>query len=633
MGDFNLAEVLWGQLQTAGGDVSKLNTSGGPERIEYIDIGLLDGDPRNRRTLQGLDELAANIELLGLRQPLRVRENPDAPGRFVIVSGHRRRAALQKLVDDGRADLGRVPCIRERLEGSMALQELRLIFDNLDTQPYSGAEKAKLAARVEELLYLLKEEGLEFPGRMRDQVAAACKISAPKLARLKVIREKLAPEYMALFEKDKLPEQTAYALARLPQDFQERLASVLPETPSGQVAEKLLKKYGEGWRWEPALQCPDGKPCKRGDTFLRRDCEARSWQSFCGGKTCCLECAEAKSDYSPCERMCSKAKARRKAGKDEAEKAAYQRRQKTGRKYQKETQGYARRLLPAIDAAGLAEHEKIYWDYGSCDVAVIRQWAAGEFDDPAEWFSARLVPGKCREAVEMARLLCCSTDFLMGLTNDFRPQAAQALPPQEDTAEEADGTEAEAPVQDVSKLDTIPEEESDGGAEEVPARCIRWESRGRTPPENQPILTYQLTSDGPVYRPAVWDGSQFKAPNGRKVLTGLQYTQWLELPPPGSGDVYRVAPPEQAGGQLAICGWMPGGTVPGTPCDVAADFRISGADGSSDSILRRICWFDGVDFLFRKQGEKIDAACIRWMALPPTEDDVSKLDTSGEEST
>ena len=169
-------------------NVSDLDTSGGAQQIEYIDIGLLDGDPRNRRDLRGLEELAANIELLGLRQPLRVRENPESPGRFIIVSGHRRRAALQRLVDDGRADFARVPCIRDVSAQSSALQELRLIFDNLDTQPYSSAEKAKIAARVEELLYVLKEEGMEFPGRMRDQVAAACRISAPKLARLKVIQ-------------------------------------------------------------------------------------------------------------------------------------------------------------------------------------------------------------------------------------------------------------------------------------------------------------------------------------------------------------------------------------------------------------------------------------------------------------
>lgn len=165
---YSLGDVLKQQLKGLGANVSNLDTSGGAQQIEYIDIGLLDGDPRNRRDLRGLEELAANIELLGLRQPLRVRENPDAPGRFIIVSGHRRRAALQRLVDDGGAEFARVPCIRDNPAQSSAMQELRLIFDNLDTQPYSDAEKAKIAARVEELLYVLKEEGLEFPGRMRD---------------------------------------------------------------------------------------------------------------------------------------------------------------------------------------------------------------------------------------------------------------------------------------------------------------------------------------------------------------------------------------------------------------------------------------------------------------------------------
>ncbi len=645
---FNLAAALAG--------VSKLDTSGGAQQIEYIDIGLLDGDPRNRRDLRGLEELAANIELLGLRQPLRVRENPDAPGRFIIVSGHRRRAALQRLVDDGGAEFAQVPCIRDNPAQSSALQELRLIFDNLDTQPYSDAEKAKLAARVEELLYLLKEEGLEFPGRMRDQVAAACKISAPKLARLKIIREKLVPEYMGLFEKDKLPEQAAYALARLPEDFQKRLANALSEAPSGSAAEKVLKKYNEGWRWEPELQCPDGNSCKRGDTFLRRDCEAPGWASWCGGQTCCLECKQAKADCAPCERMCSKAKARRKSAKDEAAEAAHKRKQKAGRKYQKETQVYAKRLLPAIDAAGLPEDEMIRWNYSRYTVAEVRRWAAGEFDDPAGWYQARLTPGECKADVEMSQLLGCSTDFLMGLTDNFRPPAGTEQPPQEGPALETDGTEAgedvpasEETTQDVSNLDTI----SDDEPEEVPARRIRWESRGRTPPEGKTILTYEPTNDGPVYRAVVWKEGQFKFPNGKKFASGLQFTKWLEVPPPASGEEFQLdltsgSPPEpseavpvgkggrngaerssrrQAGTEWAefLPTWMPGGTFPREPCEVVADLK----DGKM--IYRQFCRFDGETFLMGHSGVRIDAECVRWMAPPPVEDDVSKLDTSEEE--
>ena len=59
------------------GDVPDSDTSGSlptaREQIEYIDIDRIDDDPRNFYELSGLDELAANIELLGLQQPIRVR--------------------------------------------------------------------------------------------------------------------------------------------------------------------------------------------------------------------------------------------------------------------------------------------------------------------------------------------------------------------------------------------------------------------------------------------------------------------------------------------------------------------------------------------------------------------------------
>ncbi len=608
---YDLAEVLRGQLKGTHGDVFNLDTSGGREQIEYIDIDRIDGDPRNFYQLSDLEELAANIELLGLQQPLRVRAAPEAPDRVIVVSGHRRLAALKKLVQEGREDLREMPCIREREEGSAALQELRLIYANSGTRVLTSAELSRQAERVELLLYQLKEERMAFPGRMRDHVAEACKVSAPKLARLKVIRENLAPAYMELFDKDKLPEQTAYALARLPLEFQRRMVSVLPGVPSGDTAEKVLKKYNEGWRWEPKLSCPDGKPCKRGDVFLRRDCEASGWQSFCGGQTCCLECDQAKG-YSSCERMCSKAKTKRKAEKDEAAEAALRRKRKQGRPYQKETQGYAKRLLRAIDAAGLAEDTEIQWDYNHCSVSTVRQWAAGEFDDPADWYTARLKPSTCHDPVEIAKLLNCSTDFLMGLTDELRPPAAE----REENADEADEDEFPEALDAFSK-------------DETPARLLCWESRGRTPPVDKPILTYQLTNDGPVYRPAVWDGEAFKSPNGKKTLSGLQFTHWLEIPLPGSGEAVRMAPPEEAEGQLVICGWMPGGTVPREPCEVVADFRVSGEDEKPAVDIRVVCWFDGSAFLFKRYGQKIDAECVRWMLLPPVED-VSNLDTSEE---
>ncbi len=597
-------------------DVPKLDTAGDREQIEYIDIGNIEGDPSNFYTLTQLEELASNIAVVGLQQPLRVRASETDPEKVVVVSGHRRQAALKLLINEGREDLREVPCIRERVTGSTALQELRLIFANRDTRVISSAELAKQAERVEMLLYQLKEEGFEFPGRMRDHVAQACKISAPKLSRLKVIRENLIPQYMSLFEKDDLPEQTAYALARLPGDFQLRIFTALSDKiPSGDKAEKVLSKYNEGWRWEPQLTCPDGKACKRGDVFLRRDCETKGWEGFCGGNTCCLECPQAKTSYSPCERMCSKAKAQRKEESDKKKEEEHKRQQKNGRKFQKETQGYAKRLLRAIDAAGVPDDAKINWRYyDGIPVSTIRQWAAGEFDDPAGWHGPRLVPGRCNNdhMVGLSKLLKCSTDFLVGLTDEIRPAPVQEEP---EAAPENPMEALEAETASADSWDDISEVLDQAAAPEESARRIRWESRGRTPPVDKLILTYQLTSDGPTYCPALWDGSTFRSPNGKKELTGLEYTHWLEVPTPGSGEAYQVAQLDLAEGQLMFCGWMPGGVFPGEPCEVVADFCVGG-----ETYIRQVCIYGQGNFYFRTQGRKgakIEAEIIRWMRLPP----------------
>ena len=139
----------------------------GKEQIEYIPVDQIDPDPNNFYSLDGLDELAGNIELIGLQQPLRVRPGED--GRFIVVSGHRRRAAIL-MIRDGGSEMFRdgVPCIVDRGEESPAMRELRLIYANASTRVMGPAEISKQAERTEMLLYQLKEEGIiEFGPRGR----------------------------------------------------------------------------------------------------------------------------------------------------------------------------------------------------------------------------------------------------------------------------------------------------------------------------------------------------------------------------------------------------------------------------------------------------------------------------------
>lgn len=212
---------LGDSLAAALGSVSNPDSQ---EQITYIDIANLDASAENFYSMEGIEELAANIELVGLQQPLRVRENPDMPGRYLIVSGHRRRAALWTLYEEDPDEWRSVPCIIETAAGSPELQELRLIMANADTRRMSGADIDKQAQRIQELLSTLKEQGIvQFSGRMRDRVAEACKVSATRLAQLKVIREKLIDVYRLLWDAGKLNEACAYTLAKEPRDVQRRV--------------------------------------------------------------------------------------------------------------------------------------------------------------------------------------------------------------------------------------------------------------------------------------------------------------------------------------------------------------------------------------------------------------------------
>ena len=207
------------------------------EQIVYIDLDRIDPDPNNFYSLDGIDELAGNIELIGLQQPLRVRPEGD---RFTVISGHRRRAACLLIRDGGSEQFANgVPCIVEYGEATPAMRELRLIYANSSTRVLSPAELSKQAERVQELLYELKKQGVEFPGRMREHVAAACRVSESKLARLSAIRKNLRDTYRLLFDAQRLSEGLAYRISQESQEVQKDLFERLGTSVCSLTGEKL----------------------------------------------------------------------------------------------------------------------------------------------------------------------------------------------------------------------------------------------------------------------------------------------------------------------------------------------------------------------------------------------------------
>lgn len=295
MAEFDLSKLLK--------DVSKSDT--GKQQIRYIPLDLIDPDPANFYSLDGLEELAGSIEMLGLQQPLLVR--PIQGGRYMVISGHRRREALLRIAKDGSQQFADgVPCIVDAGEASEALRELKLIMANADTRKMSSADQNKQAERIEDLLRQLVDEGYVFPGRLRDWVAKLSGMSRTKLARMKVIREKLDEGLMkAYYAKGLMNEAVAYELAQRPAEMQRRIceAYLANSKHLENMFSSFVTNYADLDESLEMRKCPlkPGRICTNKEQILEKAFDSSYTYKPCKyGDHCCNDCSE----YTHCKSRC-----------------------------------------------------------------------------------------------------------------------------------------------------------------------------------------------------------------------------------------------------------------------------------------------------------------------------------------
>ena len=407
-------------------DVSELNT--GREQIEYIALDLLDDDPNNFYRLDGLEALADNISMCGLQQPIRIRQHPSDAGRYMIVSGHRRRAAVKLLAEENPEKWREVACIVEQNAVSPSLQQLWLIFANANTRVLSSYELGQQAEQATQLLYQLKEEGYEFPGRMREHVAKAVNASTTKLAKLKVIREKLSLCWKPAYQDDTLGESVAYALAQMPPRWQELIYDSHGAKPK-HLYEETVKEYRRRFEHISKVACGHKGDviCTHKQELMKKSCKDR-WSDPCNyGGYCCMNCNSLQTCRSSCKHAEFKKKELKVAAREENIKAMEDkvRREKPTIDFTREVW---KRVGIAREASG-ASVQKLY-EAQQC-------MYSSSIDDPKQQslengtakidvytglpfgysFPASYGQRLCR----VADVLNCSIDYLLGRSEDLRP--------------------------------------------------------------------------------------------------------------------------------------------------------------------------------------------------------------------
>lgn len=190
-------------------DLVKKKQASANAEIVMIPIDQLIPHEKNRQ-IKDIEKLAeAILTAGGIKQPLLVRKMGE---QYKTIAGHRRTAATELLLSQGKIQDNRLPCIVET-ELDEDEQEILLIVLN-EQQEKTDYEKVRDAMRLKELIEK-KKYSENIPGTVRELTAEALGETKTQIARYENIDKKLIPELKAELKEEKIGISAAYEASRL----------------------------------------------------------------------------------------------------------------------------------------------------------------------------------------------------------------------------------------------------------------------------------------------------------------------------------------------------------------------------------------------------------------------------------
>ena len=206
----------------------------------------MESNPRNFYGLRDVDSLAGLIAVSHLIEPLTVIRKGE--GKYRIISGHRRRAAVQQLLEEGTYTERKLPCIVKTLgkisieqeNGEMieldedAVEMLTLIASNRGQREERTVDEKlqeiKTLEAFAKAIFHQKYRGVR--GRFRNFFAEEIlNISKSQLQRINVM-ENLTDKVKQAVDEKKISETAAMAMSNMTVEEQD---ACLEKITSGEI--------------------------------------------------------------------------------------------------------------------------------------------------------------------------------------------------------------------------------------------------------------------------------------------------------------------------------------------------------------------------------------------------------------
>ena len=206
--------------------------------------------------VSGVEALADDIKLNGLLQFPLVRYMPG--GKYMIISGHRRVAAIRLLAEEDPEQWKMVPVILDPDKDDTSAH-IKLISANAVNRELSQGEVMKQTLKMYSLLTEQKKKE-NLPGRVRDMVAKKLNMSAGAVGEYMTIEQNLIFYLKQDFLKGELSKAVAVELSKLTTANQIRW---LDRIRAGEkVTADIVRQFRQKLEAEAQSKAPDNVPDK-----------------------------------------------------------------------------------------------------------------------------------------------------------------------------------------------------------------------------------------------------------------------------------------------------------------------------------------------------------------------------------
>lgn len=206
--------------------------------IKQIDVAELHESEDNFFVVENIEQFAYTIlGQGGVKDNLIVR--PLETGGYEIISGHRRKAAVDFLIEKGENISRFLPCLVQNY-ASEEDKMIDLILMNVSSRQLSDAEMFQCYEQLNNILSTQKKKG-EYFGRIRDDIASKLGVSPAQVGKMQNIDKNATKKVKEAVAKGEVSINTADKIAKLDKQEQSKIKD-LNKVQAKDVEKKSNKK-------------------------------------------------------------------------------------------------------------------------------------------------------------------------------------------------------------------------------------------------------------------------------------------------------------------------------------------------------------------------------------------------------